>query len=112
MYSTRTFVIPVLLFTVLYNVPKFFELTLEHVPVDHVVSGNETLNQTLEKFDWDTYDGDIRIDLVSNYLISQLTRRKVNLNELVRLESPGLIKQNKLISNFDFQDGDPKASSL
>ena len=33
-YSTRTFMIPVLVFTLLYNVPKFFELYTERVAVD------------------------------------------------------------------------------
>jgi len=30
-YSTKTFVIPVVLFSVTYNIPKFFELTTENV---------------------------------------------------------------------------------
>ncbi len=42
MYSTRTFVIPVVLFTVCYNVPKFFELTAEKVQ-NNCAIGNSTL---------------------------------------------------------------------
>ncbi len=42
MYSTRTFVIPVVLFTVCYNVPKFFELTAEKVH-NSCANGNSTL---------------------------------------------------------------------
>ena len=37
-YSTRTFVIPVTLFSILYNVPKFFELTTR----DTIVTANST----------------------------------------------------------------------
>ena len=33
-YSTKTFIIPVVLFSVTYNIPKFFELTTENVTVN------------------------------------------------------------------------------
>jgi len=33
-YSTRTFVVPVLLFSLLYNVSKFFELKVAYIPLD------------------------------------------------------------------------------
>ena len=43
MYSTRTFVIPVLVFTIVYNVPKFFELTVEYIPVDYIEGLSEVI---------------------------------------------------------------------
>ena len=43
-YSTRTFVIPVVLFTVCYNIPKFFELRTETVPA--FLGFNGTYNYT------------------------------------------------------------------
>ena len=66
-YSTRTFVIPVFIFTLLYNVPKFFELTLVYVPVDHVeeIQANDP-NATLpsfELYDWTNYTGRVRVEL-------------------------------------------------
>jgi hypothetical protein len=48
-YSTRTFVLPVVTFTLLYNVPKFFELNTERMLVrevtDHAefAQSNETM---------------------------------------------------------------------
>ena len=59
-YSTRTFVIPVIVFTLIYNVPKFFELEVEYIPMDHLAklqefNPNATFNST--GFDWDSYDG-------------------------------------------------------
>ena len=44
MYSTRTFVVPVVVFTVAYNVPKFFELRTKTEPV----FPNDIFNGTIE----------------------------------------------------------------
>jgi len=41
-YSTRTFVVPVVLFTLCYNIPKFFELTAEKV-LNSCAEGNDTM---------------------------------------------------------------------
>ena len=35
-YSTRTFVLPVIILTMTYNIPKFFELTVSYIPVDYI----------------------------------------------------------------------------
>lgn len=48
MYSTKTFIIPVNLISILYNVPKFFELTVTEVVTVALANGtiipiNETL---------------------------------------------------------------------
>ena len=42
--------IPVLVFTLVYNVPKFFELYTERVPVDE--AGRELINSTLAEANW------------------------------------------------------------
>ena len=43
-YSTKSFVIPVVLFSLLYNVPKFFELRTEWVTIN--ATTNATINAT------------------------------------------------------------------
>ena len=44
MYSSRTFIIPVVLFTLVYNIPKFFELrvktTCQELPTGDIKSEN------------------------------------------------------------------------
>ena len=58
-YSTRTFMIPVLVFTLLYNVPKFFELYTERVAVDE--AGLQLVNVTLAEANQGPYS--IEFDL-------------------------------------------------
>ena len=43
MFKTRWFVTPVILFTLVYNIPKFFELELVYPPADEIdCTGNQT----------------------------------------------------------------------
>ncbi|TRY79944.1 hypothetical protein TCAL_06554, partial [Tigriopus californicus] len=77
-YSTRTFVIPVVVFTMLYNVPKFFELTVVRIPsfLDNTTnweSVNETTfvsehgcyvyNNATDTYNLDNYTGPLMFEL-------------------------------------------------
>jgi hypothetical protein len=46
-YSTRTFVIPVTLFSILYNIPKFFELTTKEITIPANATGCLKPNTTI-----------------------------------------------------------------
>lgn len=85
MYSTKTFVIPVIIFTLVYNVPKFFELSIEYEPTEEgvferFVSANHpnatddalfndanvsaSLRESfIDGFDWNNYTGSYQVNL-------------------------------------------------
>ena len=65
-YKSRVFLVPVCLFALLYNLPKFFELRLERVSAAAEVEGNATAaaaNATAapqEEDDEDNYELSLR----------------------------------------------------
>ena len=52
MFKTRWFVTPVILFTLIYNIPKFFELELVYPPDGNICQSNSTQcsSEKLENF--------------------------------------------------------------
>ena len=65
-YKSRVFLVPVCLFALLYNLPKFFELRLERVSAAAEVEGNATAAAanataaTQEEDDEDNYELSLR----------------------------------------------------
>ena len=68
-YSTKTFIIPVILFSILYNVSKFFELnvveertmTLENGTIVRSATAEEWLNLTMLELDHDNVTYNLRL---------------------------------------------------
>eukprot|EP00095_Tigriopus_kingsejongensis_P005175 maker-scaffold237_size242172-snap-gene-1.31 protein:Tk05175 transcript:maker-scaffold237_size242172-snap-gene-1.31-mRNA-1 annotation:"fmrfamide receptor" len=85
-YSTRTFVIPVVVFTILYNVPKFFELTVITVPMfGSGAIANESssdINATLGFYSYDNETETYELDNYTGPLMYELKPTTLRLDRL------------------------------